>query len=180
MPDKNYLTYYFTLFWMLCCTMSWSQRLFTDVTEASGIDHAFNVFQGTFGGGAAVLDFNQDGYEDLFIAGGQGPDILYRNNKDGTFTDVTEVAGLAINQTLITQGAVSADVNRDGHIDLYVTTIANVSGGIETPRASDILYLNNGNGTFVDMSRHAIYQRIGFGLSATAADFNMYTFYHCP
>ncbi len=125
---------------------------FSDVTVEAGLDHAFEVFQGTFGGGAAVIDYDNDGYEDIFIAGGQARDSFYRNNGDGTFTDITESAGLAINNNIITQGAVTADVNRDGFIDIFVTTIAAIVDGQEIPRASDILYLNNGDGSFKDAS----------------------------
>ena len=147
-----------TVFVLVLLQPGFSQSMFTDVTIEAGINHAFRVFQGTFGGGAAVIDFNNDGFEDLFIAGGVGSDAFYKNNGDGTFTNITIEAGLSLNDTLITQGAVSADVNKDGHIDLFVTTLASVSFGNAIPRASDILYLNNGDGTFTDATK-----AFGFG-----------------
>ena len=57
-----------------------AQTKFTDVTKEAGIDHIFDVYQGLFGGGVAVFDYNNDGYEDLFLTSGQGKDILYKNN----------------------------------------------------------------------------------------------------
>ena len=150
-----------------------AQEVFTDVTTEAGINHSFRVFQGTFGGGATVIDYNNDGWEDLFVAGGVGSDVLYQNRGDGTFADVTVQAGLSLNDTLITQGAISADINKDGWIDLFLTTLASVSFGRVIPRASEILYLNNGDGTFTDVSVEYGFSKIKtFGTGATFGDIN--------
>ncbi len=150
-----------------------SAQQFTDVTEEAGINHAFTVFQGTFGGGVAVLDYNNDGWEDLFLAGGLGPDALYHNNGDGSFFEITAEAGLAINDPLISQGAITADVNRDGFVDIFMTTVASFNEGREIPRASDVLYLNNGDGTFKDVSEeYGINQLKTFSTGAAFGDFN--------
>jgi len=125
-----------------------SQPIFSDVTLESGINHTFRVYEATFGGGVAVFDYDSDGYEDLFIVGGVGVDALYRNYRDGTFSDKTQEAGLAINDTFVTQGALTADINHDGYTDLYVTTIAISSEGKIDARDTDILYLNSVDGTF--------------------------------
>ena len=53
-----------------------SQSYFSDVTEQSGIEHIFITYQGTFGGGACVIDYNDDGYQDLFITGGSAQNVL--------------------------------------------------------------------------------------------------------
>ena len=100
-----------------------SQPAFTDVTEEASINHSFKVFQGTFGGGAAVIDYNMDGWEDLFIAGGAGLDQLLLNQKDGTFKDVSQEAFPGVLDGFVTQGAAVADVNKDGWPDIFVTTI---------------------------------------------------------
>ncbi|MDN5202169.1 CRTAC1 family protein [Fulvivirgaceae bacterium BMA10] len=161
------------LFLCLFATITFSQPRFTDVTEEAGINHAFRVFQGTFGGGVAVLDYDNDGLEDLFIAGGLGRDYLYKNNGDGTFSDLTEEARLSLKDTLITQGAVCADVNKDGYTDIFVTTIASLSGDREVPRASDILYLNNGDGTFLDASQaYGLEEIQTFSTGAVFGDIN--------
>ena len=165
----------FTIFMIsiLSFQLANAQPVFTDVTEASGINHTFRIFQGTYGGGVAVLDYNNDGFEDLFIAGGLDKDSFYHNNGDGTFSDITELAGLALNDLIITQGAVSADVNKDGHIDIFVTTMGLLHSDAEPFRAYNILYLNNGNGTFTDVSANYGFKHIStFSTGATFGDFN--------
>ena len=70
------------------------QTPFSDITLDAGIDNIYDVYQGLFGGGVVAFDYNNDGNEDLFITGGQGQDVLYKNNGDGTFKDVTIESGL--------------------------------------------------------------------------------------
>ena len=136
---------------------------FTDVTSLAGINWIYNngasghhYFLETAGGGLAFLDYNNDGYLDIFaLQGGPVPggiqngktfsteSVLYRNNGDGTFTDVTKDSGLDGN--LGYGMAVSvADFNNDGFPDLYITTY----GG-------NRLFKNNGNGTFTDVTKRA-------------------------
>ncbi|WP_114748507.1 CRTAC1 family protein [Pleomorphovibrio marinus] len=121
---------------------------FKDVSASSGIDHIFEVYEGTFGGGVVVFDFNNDGWEDLFITGGVGDDQLYLNKGDGTFENVYEGSGLKTPKKYVTQGAISADVNRDGWRDLFVTTIKLRDSKDPIPRAENLLFINNGDGTF--------------------------------
>ncbi|WP_114748505.1 FG-GAP-like repeat-containing protein [Pleomorphovibrio marinus] len=148
-----------------------AQRKFTDVTQQAGIDHAFEIFQGIFGGGAAVLDFDNDGFEDVFITGGEGMDALYRNNGDGTFTDITEDAGFEDLEGVITQGAIGADVNKDGLVDLFITTIAKVANG-RFEATSNFLYINTGNGKFVNRTRSYGLDQITFSTGAAFGDIN--------
>jgi hypothetical protein len=107
----------------------------------------------TMPGGLGVIDFDGDGWPDIFCANGAalpsmmktGPDYwnrLYRNNRDGTFTDVTASAGLRGEGYDI--GVAVGDYDNDGHTDLFV---AGVHG--------NTLYHNNGNGTFTDVTRQA-------------------------
>ncbi len=134
----------FVLIWSL----TQAQR-FTDVTEEAGIEHAFRLDLANFGGGGAVLDFNNDGFEDLYLPAGDEPDRLYRNNGDGTFTDVIAGAGFDITDPIHTQGAVAADVDRDGDKDLLVTTLYWRDSRVLSP---NLLFLNNGDGTFTDVT----------------------------
>ncbi|MEX0287805.1 MAG: CRTAC1 family protein [Flavobacteriaceae bacterium] len=127
-----------------------SQTSFTDVTELAGIEHQFHVYEGTFGGGATVFDINNDGYEDLFLTGGTAEDKLYLNQGDGTFKNIYSTSGLTISKGYVTQGAVSADVNRDGFRDLFITTINTTDGSNTIPRAKNLFFLNNGDLTFRD------------------------------
>ena len=114
----------FLFFFLFLNFYLFGQTPFSDSTLDAGIDNIYDVYQGLFGGGAVAFDYNNDGYEDLFITGGQGQDVLYNNNGDGTFKDVTKESGLYKEKMIVTTGVSSADVNKDGFIDLFITTIA--------------------------------------------------------
>jgi enediyne biosynthesis protein E4 len=137
-----------------------SLAYFTDVAKEAGLT-MMNVFGGvdskkyiieTTGTGVAMFDYDNDGWPDIFIvngtklegfpAGKAPTNHLYRNNHDGTFTDVTEKAGLA--RTGWGQGVCVGDYDNDGWEDLYVTYYG-----------KNVLYHNNGNGTFTDVSDKA-------------------------
>ena len=158
---------------------------FTDVTAKAG------VANGYWGKGALAADFNNDGFQDLYVVN-YGPNILYLNNRDGTFTDVTAKAG--VGDPRWSSAAAAADYDRDGDLDLFVVNYLDydlnrlpVSGkfcsyrGIPVacgPRglkgAGDSLYRNNGDGTFTDVSEQAgVAGREGFyGLGAAWGDYN--------
>jgi hypothetical protein len=103
-------------------------------------------------GGVALIDYDQDSYPDIYftnaasvemgLAGKKAKSALYRNNHDGTFTDVTDKAG--VGYPCWAMGATVGDYNNDGRPDLLVTCF----GGV-------VLYRNNGNGTFTDVTRQA-------------------------
>lgn len=116
----------------------------TNVTGSAGINYLANSTDSTpmggMAGGAAAADFDNDGYVDLYVTRNDGPDILYRNNRNGTFSDVTAVAFGGQMQSLKTNGAVWGDIDNDGDKDLYVT------GWRES---NNFLYINQG-GTFVE------------------------------
>jgi hypothetical protein len=130
---------------------------FTDVTAESGLSYIQHEFRdipdcifageprGATGclveratGGAAAADYDGDGWIDLFVTRLDGPGLLFRNQGDGTFADVTEAAGLAA-FSYPTNGAWWGDIDNDGDQDLFVTTIA-------APRF--LLYINDGAGSF--------------------------------
>jgi hypothetical protein len=123
----------------------------------------------TMGSGLALFDYDNDGWLDAFFANGTrwagragGPthSALYRNNRDGTFTDVTKAAGLAVEMFAI--GTAAADYDNDGFKDLYVTAI----GG-------NHLFRNNGNGTFTDVTAKSGTKGPGtFGTSTMFFDYD--------
>jgi enediyne biosynthesis protein E4 len=115
---------------------------FKDVSATSGIQktpahYCFSV---------TTLDYNEDGWPDIYVACDSTPSILYRNNHDGTFTDVGADAGVAFNEDGREQagmGSTAADYDGDGHLDLFKT---NFSDDTST------LYRASGDGTFTDMT----------------------------
>ena len=150
-----------------------SQARFTDVTKQAGIDHQFGVYDGFLGGGVCVFDLNKDGYEDLYLTGGINEDILYLNQKDGTFKNILEEAGLGITKHYATQGVAGADANKDGWIDLFVTTITTTDSVKLIPRAKNLFFLNNGDNTFRDATEaYGIDQMNSFSTGVSFGDFN--------
>jgi enediyne biosynthesis protein E4 len=112
---------------------------FTDVTREAGL---WNLEGKTLG--ALWTDYDQDGDVDLFVANDSVRNFLYRNNSDGTFTEVTLASGTGYSEEGRPEagmGVDAADVNDDGRMDLFVTHLSN---------EVNELYLNNGNGTFTN------------------------------
>jgi hypothetical protein len=161
---------------------------FSDVTAKSGLGR-----QG-WACGVTVADYNNDGFEDIFVSY-WGQNVLYRNNGDGTFTDVTKEAGLLLPQRHWTTGCCFVDYNRDGHLDLFLSTYVDFDPA-KTPKPGEnascnwkgipvncgprgltegrfFLFRNNGNGVFTDVTQEAgLGQARGYGLTAIAADFD--------
>ncbi len=162
---------------------------FTDVTEKAGL-----LDPAGWACGVCVGDYNNDGFEDLFLTY-YGQNRLYRNNGDGTFTDVTAKAGLLYPQTRFGSGCTFVDFNRDGLLDLFVSNYLDVDlatlpkpsllvpncnyEGVPTncgpaglPAAFHFLYRNNGDGTFSDVSKESGIGAIrgSFGFTTVAFD----------
>ena len=158
---------------------------FTNVTVKAGVGDT------GWGMGVCVGDYNNDGWDDLFVTG-LGPDHLFKNNGDGTFTDVTKTA--RVSDPRFTTGAAFLDYDNDGYLDLFVTNYVDFDinnlptrerscqyRGIEVqcgPRglrgAGDTLYHNNGDGTFTDVSAKAgVSDPNGYyGLGVASSDFD--------
>ena len=157
-------------------TPSYADIQFVDVTQEAGI-HWKHVdgrsgqkyFMETLGSGAAFFDYDADGDADLYFVNGAplpGYDAeeiptncLYRNNGDGTFTDVTEIAG--VGDTGYGHGCAVGDYNNDGHLDLYVTNYG-----------TNRLYRNNGDGTFTDVAETAGVTEPRWSSSCAFADYD--------
>ena len=152
---------------------------FTDVTESAGIANSM------LGMGVAVGDYDNDGWQDLYITG-YGASKLYRNSGKGTFTDVTSQAG--VNNTLWGTSAAFLDYDNDGHLDLFVCNYLTYEEkdlpctfyegkpycSINKFKGSaSRLFHNNRDGTFSDVSEKAgIANPKGKGLGVIALDYN--------
>ena len=158
---------------------------FTDVTEHAGVAGA------GYSMGAAAADYDNDGWADLYVTG-VNRNILYHNNRDGTFTDVTQkagVTGISSEKKLWSVSAAWIDYDNDGLLDLFVTNYLEWSPensrvcGAPGKRLScppslykgepNILYHNNGDGTFTDVSvATGIAKSIGKGMGVAIADYD--------
>jgi hypothetical protein len=160
---------------------------FTDVTDKAGIGDI------GFGMGVAVGDYNNDGFEDLYVTC-LGPNHLFKNNGNGTFTDVTLKA--RVNDPRWSTGAAFVDYDNDGKLDLFVSNYIDFDlnhlpefgvgrtcqfkgvpvqcGPRGLPGAGDSLYYNNGDGTFTDVSKKAgVSDPNGYyGLGVICSDFD--------
>jgi len=158
---------------------------FTDVSAEAGVDRSI------FGMAAAWADYDNDDDLDLYITA-YGPNILFRNDGNGTFTDVSEAAG--VDDERFSAGCAWGDFDRDGRIDLYVTSYVNFQyreddlvrikqqrGEVNPftinpssyPAEVNLLYHNNGNGTFTDVALQAgVSDPTGRSLGAVWFDFD--------
>ena len=118
------------------------------------------------GGGVAVGDVDGDGLQDLYFTANLGPNKLYRNKGNYQFEDITDKAGVADSVGWKT-GVTMADVNGDGHVDIYVS-------GIEylTMHGRNVLYINNGNATFTDRTKEYGLEHAGYATQAVFFDYD--------
>jgi hypothetical protein len=147
------------LFSLLLAAGSAAQTIqFRDITAQAGIHFTHNNaafgkkwLPETLGAGAAFIDYDNDGYPDILLVNGEdwpghaktrSTLKLYHNNHDGTFTDVTQRAGLAV--SMFGMGVAVGDYDNDGYDDLFITALG-----------QSRLFHNNGNGTFTDVTKSA-------------------------
>ncbi|MEZ4700752.1 MAG: FG-GAP-like repeat-containing protein [Rhodothermales bacterium] len=155
---------------------------FTDVAASAGVADS-----GHDGSGVAVADYNNDGCKDLYLANGND-DVLFRNNCDGTFTNVTAGSGLGASEQRRGTSASWGDYDDDGFVDLYVAHHMPIEGNTFTGDGEqDYLYHNNGDGTFTDVSAMLLgANRIGRSFIAGWTDYDndgdldVYTIRDCP
>jgi hypothetical protein len=159
---------------------------FEDVTARAGLSNPY------WGTGANAADYNNDGYTDILITT-IGRDLLYKNNGNGTFTEVSAAAGLSRNVAWHT-GSAFGDYDGDGYLDLYVASYIDIHaitldepapvcpyngisafcGPIGLKGGQGVLYHNNGDGTFTDVTNRAGLGpgKIAHGFTAVFDDFN--------
>ncbi len=156
---------------------------FIDVTKKAGVGNHF------WGMGVAASDYDNDGWTDLYVCN-YGPNTLYRNNGDGTFTDVTDKAKVGDKRWAVS--AAFGDYDSDGHLDLYVTNTVQFDHNQPPPMNchyrgiivqcgplglvpdADILYHNNGDGTFSDVTKKTQVGNVkpSYGLGVAWSDYD--------
>ena len=153
---------------------------FVDATAEAGLHQNYG-----YGMGGLAADYDNDGDADLYLTN-FGRNQLYRNNGNGTFTDVTSHAGVGDGKWSVS--ASFGDFNLDGYLDLYVANYLDYQletahpcflegvhiycGPHEYPGARDTLYRNNGDGTFTDVTTRAEVHNVGKGLGVLFTDYN--------
>ncbi len=158
----------------LALSAATAQVRFVDVTQASGIKFTHNAGKAgkkylpeTMGSGVVVFDADGDGWPDILFVnskdwtpkGRRSTSALYRNNKNGTFTDITRGSGLDVE--LYGMGAAAGDYDNDGKPDLYITALE-----------GDRLFHNEGNGKFRDVTATSGIKNANFGTSAAWFDYD--------
>jgi hypothetical protein len=128
---------------------------FTDVTKDAGL-----AVPATNTQAAVWADVNNDGWLDLFVANENEPSQLFLNNRDGTFRDVSQAAG--IDRTAFSKGVAAADYDGDGYVDFYVSNLL----------SPNFLYHNNHNGTFTEVAERAGVPGVGRGFATWFFDYD--------
>ncbi len=157
---------------------------FVDVTDLAGVGNT------EFGLGVAVGDYDNDGFPDIYVSN-YGPNVLYRNNGDGTFTDMTHAAAVtADRRRKVGAGPAFLDIDADGMLDLFVANYLEFSPDMDVhhevqgipiyagpewyPAIANMLFRNRGDGAFVDVSVPAgIARHLGKGMGMVCADYDL-------
>jgi hypothetical protein len=146
---------------------------YTGITFNNALEetHQMNVleYQDFYsGGGVSIGDIDNDGLADVFLTGNQVPSKLYRNLGNMEFEDITEVANLDHMGRGWYTGTSMADINNDGFLDIYIS-----KSGMEAPDdRKNLLYINQGNATFVEMAKEYGIDHQGFAVNGTFFDYD--------
>ena len=141
--------------------LCYGQSSFTETAISWGIEHRAH---GIMGGGVAIFDYNNDGFQDIYLTGGHLRDELFRNNGNKTFTKITRYAGLHLTSYYNTTAVVNGDINNDGFSDIFVSTDSG---------EKCLLFLNKKDGTFLEIGSSAGITGTQWAMAATFGDFNL-------
>jgi len=158
---------YISLFY-LSVNAVYGQFHFAEKQSEAGIDH-FVEHREFMGGGATFFDFDLDGDEDLYITSGFLRDHFYINNGDGTFTNEARERGFRDTDLFYTTGVIAGDIDNDGYKDLYVNTWRSNSQNF----ARNLLFHNNGDGTFTEIWEQSGGQDEAFTMGSVFIDYNL-------
>ncbi|CAN5314259.1 hypothetical protein BH23BAC1_BH23BAC1_22150 [soil metagenome] len=151
-----------TFFYLLIFTSNIiGQASFKETALAWGIEHRAH---GIIGGGVSIFDYNNDGFQDIYLTGGHYRDELFRNNGNKTFTRVTRNAGLHLTSYFNTMAVITGDINNDGYSDIFISTDSG---------SKCLLFLNNKDGTFSEIGNKAGITGSQWAMGATFGDFNL-------
>ena len=148
-------------------------------SDSSGIDFSndlfhrddLNIIEYLYyynGGGVALGDINNDGLEDIYFTANQTSDRLYLNLGNLKFKDITQEAGIQMDSTWST-GVTMEDINNDGYLDIHVSKV----GNYKNLKAHNLLYINNGNGSFAESAAEYGLDFSGFSTQAAFFDYDI-------
>jgi len=161
--SKHIILSFLTLY-MLSNKNLFCQGYFKNSTKPLQINHT-HVAPNLMGGGIAIIDFDNDGFEDLYFTGGVYQDRLYRNNGDKTFTEMNEFSEIfEATRTVHTTGVISGDINNDGYDDLFIST---------EQGEKNILFLNQNGKSFINIARQAGITSQSWSMGASFGDYNI-------
>ena len=150
------------------CTLSIFAQQLIEYQDIANIEHTF-LHETFIGGGAAFFDYDNDGDDDLYLTSGNWMDLFYENNGDGTFTDKTVDAGFSLTSRYNTMGVIAGDIDNDGYKDLFVTTKQKIGQSFDR----NLLFLNQGDGTFKEIWSEDSNAQNSWSISATFLDYDL-------
>jgi len=176
---KHYINNYLIVFVTLLISLNICGQTFTHVSQESGLDFMYESVI-LMGGGAAFIDYNNDELLDIYLTGGEYQDALYKNNGDGTFSNISTEAGFGITNSYVTSGVNVGDIDNDGYNEILVTAWHEVGASCcpNNPdyvfgKTRDLLFKNNRDGTFTEIGLSAGITHEMWAVSAAMGDYNI-------
>ena len=156
---------------LLVSTPPGEAQIFSEQSNALGIQHTFQP-KGLMGGGAAFFDYDGDGDDDLYLTGGLNKDDIYRNDGNGSFSKMGTEVGLDLTAQYNTTAVITGDIDNDGDRDIFLSTWERFANGNEVI-ARNLLYQNDGDGTFTEIGESAGISQAAFTIGANFVDYNL-------